>query len=169
MYFKRSSGCCGPENILSERCSRAALLGSETGNLWTNFLCWPFLLLLNQDATLQFWSLHFMCIYAFCWCAHFYYFWRKKTADSSCTGSCPDNAMFQRDLSLCPFLGMSFHTGGTWTQPNLQEFQPSQYSHSPWPSGLKEAQFRLRSFLGWKDAFFRVFHHRMCSLFSPSL
>ena len=88
--------------------------------------------------------------------------------DSSCTGSCLDNAVSQRDSSLCPFLGMSFHTGGTCTQPNPQEFQPSQYSHSPWPSGLKEAQFRLRS-LGWKDTFFRVFHHRMCSLFSPFL
>ena len=172
MYFKRSSGCCGPENILSEGGSRAAVLASQV-ILNRQMMNHHFVLILSTTSQQRWYitilKLHFfMCICAFCWCAHFDYFWKRKTVDSSCIGSCPDNAMSQRDWSLCPFLGMFFHRGGTWTQPNPQEFQPSQYSHSPWPSGLKEAQFKLRS-LGWHDAFFRVFHHRMCSLFSPSL
>ena len=98
--------------------------------------------------------LHFMCICAFYWCAHFDCFWKRKTADNSRIGSCPDSATSQRDWSLCPFARRSFRTGGTWTQPTPQEFQPSQYSHSLWPSGLKEAQFRLWR-LGWNGTFFK--------------
>ena len=115
---------------------------------------------------LQYWSKHFMCICVFCWCAHFGCFWKWRIVGSSCIGSCLDNGASQRDSSQCPSSGMSFHKGGTCTQPNPQEFQPSQLSHSPWPSGLKEeAQFRLR-ISSWSSTFFRVSHHRMCPQFT---